>query len=294
MTVGLRVTDLSSGLIGATTIVVSPGSVAPTVTIDSPTSSLSWAVGNTIAFSGHAIHGGGHPIPASGLTWSLILHHCPSGCHTHLVQTFDAVASGSFAAPDHEYPSFLELQLTATDLAGLQASWSVSLQPKTVVLSFKSSPVGLALAVGTKATDRDTFQRDRDPGLGDHLDGLPGPNVEAATIRLREGWSDGGVQSHTITASTSATYTATYVFSATYHAVGPTRLLDSRTGNGLSGRSRSRRADLPGGRAGWGPERRDRGHRQPDGHRPDRPGLPLPRARPGERPDHLDPQLPGR
>ena len=57
------------------------------------------------------------------------------------------------------------------------------------------------------------------------------------------------------------------------------RLLDTRTGNGLTGPFRvARRPDVPGGRSGRGAERRDRGHRQPDGHRPDRAGLPLPRT----------------
>ena len=57
--------------------------------------------------------------PASALSWSVIMHHCPSNCHTHPVQDFPGVASGSFAAPDHEYPSYLELRLTATDSGGL-------------------------------------------------------------------------------------------------------------------------------------------------------------------------------
>src|SRR3712207_8768640 len=50
-------------------------------------------------------------LPASALTWSLILHHCPSTCHTHPVQDLVGVAHGSLSAPDHEYPSYLELKL---------------------------------------------------------------------------------------------------------------------------------------------------------------------------------------
>ena len=43
--------------------------------------------------------------------------HCPTvdTCHVHPGETFDGVASGSFVAPDHEYPSYLRLSLTATD-----------------------------------------------------------------------------------------------------------------------------------------------------------------------------------
>ena len=39
----------------------------------------------------------------------VILHHCPSNCHTHAITSFNGVASGTFAAPDHEYPSYVEL-----------------------------------------------------------------------------------------------------------------------------------------------------------------------------------------
>ena len=64
-------------------------------------------------------------------------HHCPvnpNDCHTHTVQTFSGLSSGSFAAPDHEYPSWLELILTATDSGGLTGTTSVRLDPKTVTL----------------------------------------------------------------------------------------------------------------------------------------------------------------
>jgi hypothetical protein len=53
----------------------------------------------------------------------------------------NGVASGSFSAPDHEYPAWIELRLTATD--------SVRLDPQTVGLSFQSNPTGLQLTVGS-------------------------------------------------------------------------------------------------------------------------------------------------
>ena|SRR5664279_340025 len=57
------------------------------------------------------------------------MHHCPSNCHTHTIQTWDGVAGGPFGAPDHEYPSYLELLLTATD--GGQSATAVRLNPST-------------------------------------------------------------------------------------------------------------------------------------------------------------------
>ena len=61
------------------------------------------------------------------------------------------MASGSFSAPDHEYPSHLELQLTATDSGGLTDTKSVTLNPKTVTLGLQSSPPGLQLVLGSGA-----------------------------------------------------------------------------------------------------------------------------------------------
>ena len=82
-------------------------------------------------------------LPASALSWALILHYCPSNRHTHPLQSFDAVASGSFTAPDHEYPSHLELRLTARDSVGLTDTESVRLDPRTGTLTLSSSPGSL-------------------------------------------------------------------------------------------------------------------------------------------------------
>ena len=52
---------------------------------------------------------------------------------------------------DHDYPSYLELVMTATDASGLSSTASVQLYPNTVDLSFASTPQsGLTLAVGTQ------------------------------------------------------------------------------------------------------------------------------------------------
>ena len=64
------------------------------------------------------------------------------------------MAGGSFPAPDHEYPSYLELVLTATDAGGLSTRQPGRLDPRTVDLTFASNPPGLQLAVGSTAADR--------------------------------------------------------------------------------------------------------------------------------------------
>ena len=134
-------------------VTITVGNTAPTAVINTPAASTAWKVGDVINFSGSATDVQDGPLPASKLSWDLILQHCPSNCHSHTVQSFDGVASGSFTAPDHEYPSYLELRLTATDSGGLQHTRSVRLDPRTVTLTFQTNPGGLRLAVnGTAAT----------------------------------------------------------------------------------------------------------------------------------------------
>src|SRR4029079_18329397 len=134
--VGLRVTD-SHGATGSTTVTVTAGR-PPTATIAAPAASTTWKVAALISFSGSGNDPDQGQLPPSALSWEVILHHCPSNCHTHSIQTFSGVASGSFAAPDHEYPAHIELKLTVTDSSGLTGSASVNLDPKTVDLQFAS------------------------------------------------------------------------------------------------------------------------------------------------------------
>ena len=63
------------------------------------------------------------------------------------MQTFPDVASGSFVAPDHEYPSKLILRLTATDAAGAASSREIALEPRTVELTLATSPADLGVAM---------------------------------------------------------------------------------------------------------------------------------------------------
>jgi len=135
--VGLRVTD---GRGASDTLdqplKISAGNTPPTAAIGSPVSTTTWKVGDVIDLAGSATDEQDGTLAASKLTWALIMHHCspsnPSSCHKHPVQDFEGVESGSFVAPDHEYPSYLELRLTATDSGGLSDTKSVRLDPKTV------------------------------------------------------------------------------------------------------------------------------------------------------------------
>ena len=206
-TARLRVTD-SQGLPGVSApLAITVGS-APTAFIDAPSGTFTWRVGDLVSFSGHAVDGDGLPLPPSALTWQLILHHCPSNCHTHTLQNFSGVASGSFNAPDHEYPSHLELVLTATGPGGLQDQKSVLIYPQVVTLTFESSPPGLQLAVGSH-TGAAPFDRTVIAGSTNSIS-APTPQSLGGVTYTFASWSDGGAQSHNIVATSAATYVATY------------------------------------------------------------------------------------
>ena len=209
-TVGVRVTD-QRGATGIATEVLTLGVNKPVAVIDSPAPTLLWKVGDTVTFAGRGTDAEDGTVPASNMSWSLVLHHCsvPAECHEHPIQSFEGVAGGSFAAPDHAYPSHLEMELTVTDSSGLTDVASVRLDPQTVDLTFLSSPSGVELALGLD-TATTPFARTMIVGSTTTVS-APTSALLGGTQYVFERWSDDMPASHQITASESpATYTATY------------------------------------------------------------------------------------
>ena len=210
--VDLRVTDSNgaSDTLDAP-LTISAGNSPPTVTIDAPGSTTAWKVGDRISFSGSAADQEDGTLTASKLSWSLILHHCDSAnnCHEHPVQDYPGVASGSFVAPDHEYPAYLELTLTATDSGGLTDTERVRLDPQTVVLNFRTNPTGLKLAVGSSQATT-PFSRTVIVGSSNSVSAISPQKLGKKPYKFVS-WSDGGAQTHNIAApALPTTYTATY------------------------------------------------------------------------------------
>jgi uncharacterized repeat protein (TIGR01451 family) len=189
---------------------ITANNTPPTASIATPTAGTTWRVGQTITFSGSATDQQQGTLPASGLTWQLVLLHgaCPSDCHEHPVQSWNGVASGSFVAPDHEYPSQLELRLTATDAGGLTHQVTRQLLPLTVQLSFQTSPAGLQLTVGSSSSTT-PFNRTFIQGSVNTIS-APSPQTLGPTTYGFVSWSDSGAATHTITANAAGTYLATY------------------------------------------------------------------------------------
>ncbi|WP_238161660.1 PQQ-dependent sugar dehydrogenase [Kribbella antibiotica] len=208
VTVRLKVSDGKGGT-ATTSTQINVGNTAPTASITSPSPAITWKVGETISFSGSASDAEQGALPGSALTWSLLMHHCPSDCHVHQITSMTG-SSGSFAAPDHEYPSYLELKLTAKDAGGLTDVKSVRLDPKTTKLSFATQPSGLQVTYLDKSL--------KAPATATTITGSSG-SVSAEPVQLVgpglykfASWSDGGARNHNFVApDAAATYTATYV-----------------------------------------------------------------------------------
>ena len=207
-TVRLRVTD--PGAASATSsVVITAGDSPPMATIASPAPTFTWKVGDTINFSGSATDAKDGALPAPALSWSVLMHHCPATCHVHPIQDFAGVANASFPVPDHEYPSHLELQLTATDSSGLTDTKSLTLNPKTVSLGLQSSPQGLQLVLGSGA-ETAPFNRTVIVGSSNSVSAPLSQTLGPTTYEFGY-WSTAEAQTHLVTAPAfPTTYTATY------------------------------------------------------------------------------------
>ncbi len=182
---------------------------APQPTIAGPLAGTTWKVGDTIPFSGSATDPEDGVLDAGRLTWQTVLQHCPSACHSHPLESWPGVADGSFTAPDHEYPSHVELRLTATDSKGQATTVSRRLDPQTTTVRIESQPAGLQVALGSQ-TAVTPFTRTLIVGSTASLS-APSPQTGSGITYQFSRWSDDLGQSHNIAVgSTPATYTATY------------------------------------------------------------------------------------
>jgi glucose/arabinose dehydrogenase len=209
--VAVRVTD-GDGHSSVARVTLYPGDKPPVPTITAPEATYKWGVGDEIKFTGSATDAKGKPIVEPLFYyWSTRILHCPTGptaCHTHPLQVFAGVTHGELTAPEHDYPSYLEITLRVADKRGLSGSKTIKLEPRTVNLAIGTSPPGIELTAGLLQ------------GLSPlSLTAIEGSHVllsAPATATLGgqaynwQSWSDGGERIHTVTADSSRSITATY------------------------------------------------------------------------------------
>jgi glucose/arabinose dehydrogenase/PKD repeat protein len=212
VTVGLRVTD-KGGLSTTDTVTIGAGNEPPQAHIDTPTTALKWAVGETVSFSGGGTDPQQGTLGAGSLSWTLVLRHCTTvgedDCHSHPIESYPGVAAGTFSAPDHDYPSHLELRLTVTDSGGLSDTETVRIDPRTVELAFATDPPALTLGVGQGIV---TAPVTKTVIVGSvNSVSAPTPQSLSSSLLGFSSWSDGGTRAHEIVApETETTYTATF------------------------------------------------------------------------------------
>jgi glucose/arabinose dehydrogenase/fibronectin type 3 domain-containing protein len=193
----------SANLTSTATTSVTVGSLPPTPTISSPANGIVVQPGQTVNYSGSATDADDGTIPASGLSWTVLLHH-NSHVHTFVGSTG---ASGSFVAENHGPVGTFsyEIILTATDSSGLKTNTSVTVQvgsdttPPTTPANLVATALGFSQASlsWTASTDDSVvsnYQVERCQGAG------CGNFAQVATP-LNNAFTDSG-----LTASTTYSY----------------------------------------------------------------------------------------
>jgi glucose/arabinose dehydrogenase len=209
VTVAVRVSDGVKASVAR--VELYPGDTPPRPQIEEPAASLRWRVGQEVDFSGFAADDEepGGDLEDADLYWKARLYHCPSACHAHPLRVFPGVDDASLVMPDHDYPAYVELSLTATDSRGLAATKAVSIHPRTVDLTIASDPPGLELGAGPLNRPA-PFELRAIEGSSIVLAAAPTAAFVGGVHAWRS-WSDGGARVHSVVAEEPATYTASYL-----------------------------------------------------------------------------------
>lgn len=216
--VNLKVYD-QGGLYGSDTLLIAVDNGPPNAVIIAPGPTLTWRVGEVIHFSGEAWDPEIGFVNPSTYIWEFRLQHCasldPPDCHVHTINSVIGQANGAFIAVEHEYPTLLEIRLTATEPGGngLTDTASVLLSPETVEITLDTAPPGLQASIYSRA---DAAPWTRMAIINDTTSiGTQSPQIVNDTKYTFDHWSDGGAQAHVITIpDADTTFTAVFVGNA--------------------------------------------------------------------------------
>ena len=218
------VTD-SGGASGTASIRVDAGNTVPRPTIDTPSSVATFAVGDPIVLHGSGYDDEDGDLPASRLTWVVLLHH---NTHTHGFLPPTVGNDIPFHAPGPENleaaaTSYLEIHLTATDSGGASTTVTQVFMPRTSELTFASAPTGAQLRIDN-ADVRTPFTVRSWVNFGVEVDAAVPQPPDTANLTLAA-WSDAGAPRHVITTpSDNTTYTALFTSFAAGPALLPGRI----------------------------------------------------------------------
>ncbi len=214
-TASVRARDSNFAFSAATTTVVRSGNAPPTATITSPATSYLFNVGDVVTLTATASDTEDGALPASALSWRVLLHH---DAHTHPLLAATTGNNVTFTAPAPEdlaaaIASYLEIILTVTDSGGASTVISQSVMPRKVALTFSALPQPAASGARIRVNGGTPL------GAGSTVTawaGWPLPvavsdqNRGAGGLRF-SGWSDAGARSHNyVVPNVNATLTATF------------------------------------------------------------------------------------
>jgi hypothetical protein len=121
---------------------------APVPVITSPIPNSRYVAGQTITFAGSATDVEDGPLPASALSWQVLLVH---GVHEHpFLGPINGQAGGSFVVPSsgHEpADTHFAVVLTARDSDGIEQSATLTIFPAVVNVAFHTLPEGIPLSI---------------------------------------------------------------------------------------------------------------------------------------------------
>lgn len=205
----LTVTDTNGGSATAT-VRIDSGNEPPTISLNTPSATEEFAVGEELVLSASAVDPEDGPLPDAQLTWEVVLHH---NTHVHPFLTPTPGNNISIVAPAPEDVfaadnSYLEVLVTAVDSSGVTTTVSRDIQPEKVTLSFDSDPSGLELEI-----DSFTFTAPVTvvSWAGHELPLVAEDQSLGATPYFATGWSQGGSASQTLVVPVgAAAYTALF------------------------------------------------------------------------------------
>jgi glucose/arabinose dehydrogenase len=235
-TARLRVRDEDYAFSAPVNISVWPGNSPPVPTITTPAPTDTFRVGQVVNLTGSATDAEDGVLPANRLVWTVIRHHeTPGNPHTHpyLGPTPGSPVPMTGPPPEDVLSgdnSFLEVRLTAFDLAGLPTTVTRNFQPFKVPISFGTSPPGLTIPVnGTNLQTPISVV-----SWAGYVLNVDAPDqIFGGSPHTWLAWSDGGPRAHAITTGTTAAlYGATFQAGPPlvlkYRTVTPCRLIDTR------------------------------------------------------------------
>lgn len=213
----LQVRDSTGLLSNPDAILIQTDDTLPVPTIDLPAQDTTFRVGQTITLRGSASDQEDGSIPDTGLRWTVILHHRADlpGDHTHPFigpvtgnnLTFEAPAPEDLDAASNSY---LEIQLTAIDQVGAEATVIRNIMPKKVMITLSSSIPDLPIVINGATVQQNTAFVSWE-GYELHTNALP-KQISASEWVALKGWTDGRNTTQLViqTPASDTTYTAIF------------------------------------------------------------------------------------